>query len=161
MPVLRSVLCSGLSGQREAKGLWPRGVPERSETSGPASLVCEESRLLSGAISLCQGMAAEEESRGPALRLGDDTRQVPPGETFTEADFTDPGGNRGHDTRQDRPSKAEPAHVCGLWIRKGAIQDTIDLPGKWSYDEIIESRRRRPWSPGWCIKFGSFTKWKG
>jgi len=65
--------------------------------------VCEESGLLSGAISLCQGIAAEKESWGPALRSGDDTRQDPPCAALSEADFADPGGERGPDTRQDRP----------------------------------------------------------
>jgi len=63
-------------------------------------------------------MAAAKESWGPALRSRDDTRQDSPGAALPEADFADPGRERGPDTRQDRPEKAEPAHLCGLWIEK-------------------------------------------
>jgi hypothetical protein len=44
-------------------------MPPRPQASGPGALVREESGLLSGAISLCQRMAAEKERCGPALRF--------------------------------------------------------------------------------------------
>jgi len=72
-------------------------------------------------------MAAEKESRDPALRSGDDTRQDPSCEALSEAHLADPGGKRGDDTRQDRAPKAEPAYLCGLGIEKGVIQDKIDF----------------------------------
>jgi len=52
-------------------------------------------------------------------RAWDDTRQDPPWKALAEADFADPGRQGGDDTRQDLPQKADPAHLCGLWIGKG------------------------------------------
>ncbi len=72
-------------------------------------------------------MAAEKEGCGASLGSRDDTRRDPPGEAFAEAHFADPGGEGGDDTRQDRPPKAEPAHLCGLRIPLGEIQDKMDL----------------------------------
>jgi hypothetical protein len=94
-------------------------MPSGPQASGSAELVCEESGLLSGAISLRQRMAAKKEGGGAALRSRDDTRRDPPVKAFAEADLADPGGEGGDDTRQDRAPKAEPAHLCGLWIGPG------------------------------------------
>jgi hypothetical protein len=64
-------------------------------------------------------MAAKKEGGGAALRSRDDTRRDPPVKAFAEADLADPGREGGDDTRQDRAPKAEPAHLCGLWIGPG------------------------------------------
>lgn len=78
----------------------------------------EESGVFSGSISLREGMAGKKEILFGEHRTRDDTRQDPPGEAFAEADFADPGGQGGDDTRQDRAEKAKPVYVCGLWIGK-------------------------------------------
>src|SRR5512139_3760554 len=117
--VLWPVFYAGFSSWREAKGLWESRMPPGSQASGPAELVCEESGLLSRAISLREGVAAETEGGGSAVGSGDDTRREPSIEAFAEADLADPGGEGGGDTRQDHAPKAEPAHFCGLWLGKG------------------------------------------
>src|SRR3974377_1798765 len=94
-------------------------MPPGPQTFGPEGLVRQESGLLSRAISLCQRMAAEKEDDGSALGSQDDTRRDPPFEASAEADLADPGGEGRDDTRQDRAPKAEPAHLCGLWIGPG------------------------------------------
>jgi hypothetical protein len=89
------------------------------QASGPGGLVREESGLLSRAVSLRQRMAAKKEGGGSALGCGDDTRRDPPLKASAEADLADPGGEGRDDTRQDRAPKAEPVHLCGLWIGAG------------------------------------------
>ena len=59
--VLRAVFCSGLSSRKKTEGLWESGVSQGPQASGPEELVCAESGVFSGAIFLCQGMAAEKE----------------------------------------------------------------------------------------------------
>ena len=64
-------------------------------------------------------MAAMKEGGGSALGCGDDTRRDPLLKATSEADLADPGGEGRDDTRQDRAPKAEPVHLCGLWIGEG------------------------------------------
>ncbi len=118
MPVLWTVLCSGSSSRRTPEGLFERGMSPGPQTSGPGNLVRQESGVLSGAISLRERMAGEKEGCGASV-AEDDTRRDPPRKAFPEAHLTDPGGEGGNDTRQDRPEEAEPAHLCGLRIPLG------------------------------------------
>ena len=127
--VLRAVLYPGLSSRRATEGLFESGMPPGPQTSGPGGMVCEESGLLSRTISLRQRMAAEKEGGGSALGSRDDTRRDLPLKASVEADLADPGGEGRDDTRQDRAPKAEPAHLCGLWIVPGGDTRQNGPPG--------------------------------
>jgi hypothetical protein len=154
--VLWPVFSSGSAGQGKAEGLFPGGLPECPEAESPAGVGGEESGIFSGAVWVCEGMAAKETVRDPGKEGRDDTRQDPPLPALPEADLADPGGEGGDDTRQDRTPKAYGEDLCSLWMRKEGDTRQNGAERRIGF-RIREKPRRKKWIL-FCRKSAICTK---
>jgi len=129
--VLWSVFSSGSAGQGKAEGLFPGGLPEGPEAESPAGVGGEESGIFSGAVWVCEGMAAKETVR-------------------------DPGKEGRDDTRQDRTPKAYGEDLCSLWMRKEGDTRQNGAERRIGF-RIREKPRRKKWIL-FCRKSAICTK---